>query len=61
MNTTEKVSQLSSFPFLLWNCRDLLKAVDLLQMPRVAQLLVLPLEEMDSCFKCRGGRSGGGQ
>lgn len=55
MNTTEEISQLSSFLFLLWNLRDLLKPTNLLQMPGASHAL----DEIDSHSECRDGRQWG--
>lgn len=51
-STMDSLSQLSSFSFLLWNTRELLKPIGLLQMPSAA----CALEEMDSCREGRQWR-----
>lgn len=55
MNTAEEISQLSSFPLLLWNLRDLLKPTDLLQVPRANHAL----DEIDSRSESRDRRQWG--
>lgn len=55
LNTTEEMSPLSSFPFSLWNLRDLSKPTDLFQIPRASHAL----DEIDSHAEHRDGRQWG--